>query len=85
MNHEYTNPIPFSKNRKTGRLLYTLAEHGYAPSDDERHHSGYTTIKKDKRFKLWVKTGITFHKLLELDGEGDIIPAKGITFSQYEP
>lgn len=78
INQRYSHPILLSKKQRSGLLIYELATNLYAPLD--KHRKAFDYIRRDRRFKLFSQSGAVFTQILEDDGDGGILPAKGVRF-----
>ncbi|MEO0582142.1 MAG: hypothetical protein AAF135_07970, partial [Bacteroidota bacterium] len=83
LNHNYDRPILFSRNHKSGDLLYTLASDGYA--DFNRYNRVFEYLRTDKRFKLFAQSKFPHRSIVRRDKEGYIVPADGLSISFLQP
>ena len=82
INGQYDRPVLFSRQHKSGDLIYTLTYSGFAEFDPFRRV--YEYIQTDRRFKLFAQSGFSQIPILARDKEGYIVPAEGITFRPLE-
>ena len=83
LNHNYDRPILFSRNHKSGDLLYTLASDGYA--DFNWYNRVFEYLRTDKRFKLFAQSKFPHQSIVMRDKEGYIVPADGLSISFLQP
>ena len=77
VNRDYRKPITLNRKQKTGSLIYTLAEEGYA--EWQPYCRVFEYVNSDPRFRLFAKKRFKVSPLLQRNEEGHIVPAEGIT------
>ena len=48
------------------------------------YRKAFEYIRRDRRFKLFAQSGAVFSQILEDDGDGGILPAKGAAIKFFE-